>query len=150
LSKELAKGFIKAGAGCSGTSWNILGQKYFPKACCDASFVFEANSMPGDFFPVHIHGLQDKLLCVLEGVLDVKLDGQWMKAKPGDLVRMPRGISHGYFNLSDRPVRALIWVTPAASLQTLFKKLDGVKNVDEVVKLSAQYGMEFLPPEANE
>ena len=35
------------------------------------------------------------------------------QAKAGDLVRMPRGIPHGYFNKSDKPARALFWVSPA-------------------------------------
>jgi hypothetical protein len=28
---------------------------------------------------------------------------------------MPRGIPHGYFNKSDKPTRALFWVSPAGA-----------------------------------
>jgi hypothetical protein len=43
--------------------------------------------------------------------LDLKLDGEWIKSKAGDLVQMPRGVPHGYLNKSDRPSRAVLGVT---------------------------------------
>jgi oxalate decarboxylase/phosphoglucose isomerase-like protein (cupin superfamily) len=146
---ELAKGITETGTGYAGTTWNILGQVYFPKAICDSTFAFETNSGPGQFVPVHIHPTQDEFILVQEGELDLKLDGQWVKAKAGDLVRMPRGIPHGYFNKSDKPCRALFWVTPAGMLEQLFVKLDNLTDPAEVVAVSASHEVEFLPPEAN-
>ena len=108
----LEKGITANGAGYGGKSWNILGQVYFPKAVTDSTFAFETNSEPGQFVPVHIHPTQDEFILVQEGVLDLKLDGVWVQAKAGDLVRLPRGIPHGYFNKSDKPARALFWVSP--------------------------------------
>src|SRR6516165_12518888 len=109
----LEKGITENGTGYAGKQWNILGQIYYPKATCDAVFAFETNSLPGQFVPVHIHPMQDEFILMQEGVLDLKLDGVWVKAKVGDLVRMPRGVPHGYFNKSDMPARALFWVSPA-------------------------------------
>ena len=97
----LEKGITANGTGYGGKTWNILGQVYFPKAVTDSTFAFETNSDPGQFVPVHIHPTQDEFILVQEGTLDLKLDGQWVKAHAGDLVRMPRGIPHGYFNKSD-------------------------------------------------
>ena len=54
-----------------------------------------------------------------EGQLDLKLAGEWQAARAGDLVRMPRGVPHGYFNKSDRPVRALFWVSGTALAASL-------------------------------
>ena len=98
---ELEKGITRNGEGFAGVSWNILGQSYFPKALCDSAFAFETNSDPGQFVPVHIHPAQDEFILVQEGELSLKLDGMWSVAKAGDLVRMPRGIPHCYFNKSD-------------------------------------------------
>jgi quercetin dioxygenase-like cupin family protein len=109
----LDKGITRNGEGFSGKTWNILGQVYFPKAVCESTFAFETNSEPGQFVPVHIHPTQDEFILVQEGMLDLKLDGVWVQAKAGDLVRLPRGISHGYFNKSDKPARALFWVSPS-------------------------------------
>ena len=94
---DLEKGITERWLGYAGKSWNILGQVYFPKATCDLTFAFETNTEPGQFVPVHIHPTQDEFILVQEGALDLKLDGKWVQAKAGDLVRLPRGIPHGYF-----------------------------------------------------
>ena len=150
MSGDLEKGITANGAGYGGTVWNILGQVYFPKASCKSSFAFETNSGPGQFVPVHIHPTQDEFILVQEGELDLKLDGKWSKAKAGDLVRMPRGVPHGYFNKSDKPTRALFWVSPAGRLEDLFKALHNLEDVGEVVRLSGLHDVDFQPPEANE
>jgi quercetin dioxygenase-like cupin family protein len=128
----------------------VLGQTYYPKAVCETTFAFETNSAPGQFVPVHIHPTQDEFILVQEGELDLKLDGVWSKAKAGDLVRMPKGIPHGYFNKSDKPTRALFWVSPAGKLRDLFAALDDLTDIQRVVELSAQHDVDFLPPEAND
>jgi mannose-6-phosphate isomerase-like protein (cupin superfamily) len=145
----LEKGITANGTGYAGKQWNILGQVYYPKATCDAAFAFETNSLPGQFVPVHMHPTQDEFILMQEGVLDLKLGGVWTKANAGDLVRMPRGIPHGYFNKSDKPARALFWVSPRGKLEALFEKIHGLTDPAEVMTLSAKHEVEFLPPEAN-
>ncbi|MEE4015732.1 cupin domain-containing protein [Stappia sp. BW2] len=148
--KDLEKGITENGTGYEDVVWNILGQVYYPKAVCEAAFAFETNSEPGQFVPVHIHPDQDEFILVQEGELDLKLDGVWTKAKAGDLVRMPRGIPHGYFNKSDKPCRALFWVSPMGQLKDLFEALHDQTDVARIVELSAQHAVDFLPEEANE
>ncbi len=146
---SLEKGITPNGEGYGGTTWNILGQVYFPKAVADSTFAFETNSNPGQFVPVHVHPTQEEFILVQEGVLDLKLDGVWVKANAGDLVRLPRGIPHGYFNKSDKPARALFWVSPCRKLEALFAKLDNLTDVAEIVRISAEHEVDFLPEEAN-
>lgn len=150
MSRNLDKGITQNGTGFEGVTWNVLGQTYYPKAVCETTFAFETNSAPGQFVPVHIHPTQDEFILVQEGELDLKLDGVWSKAKAGDLVRMPKGIPHGYFNKSDKPTRALFWVSPAGKLRDLFAALDDLTDIQRVVELSAQHDVDFLPPEAND
>ncbi|MDP3264713.1 MAG: cupin domain-containing protein [Tabrizicola sp.] len=147
---KLDGGITRNGAAYHGRELNILGQRYFPKASCEASFAFETNSEPGQFVPVHIHPHQDEFILVQEGQLEVKLDGVWQTAKAGDLVRMPRGVPHGYFNKSESPCRALFWVSPAGRLEALFDVLHNMTDVPAVIAASAAHDVEFLPPEANE
>jgi quercetin dioxygenase-like cupin family protein len=99
---------------------------------------------------VHIHPTQEEFILVQEGVLDLKLDGQWVRAHAGDLVRLPRGIPHGYFNKSDKPARALFWVSPTQKLEALFKKLHNMSDIEAIVRVSAKHEVNFLPPEAND
>jgi quercetin dioxygenase-like cupin family protein len=150
IMAALEKGITQNGTGYSGKTWNILGQVYFPKAVTDSTFAFETNSDPGQFVPVHIHPTQDEFILVQDGVLDLKLDGVWVKAHAGDLVRLPRGIPHGYFNKSDKPARALFWVSPTQKLEALFNRLHDLTDVAEIVRISAEHEVNFLPPEANE
>ena len=150
MSNDLAKGITRNGTGQDGKTWNILGQTYYPKAACDSTFAFETNSEPGQFVPVHVHPTQDEFILVQEGTLDLKLDGKWVQASEGDLVRMPRDIPHGYFNKSDKPARALFWVSPARKLEALFDRIDNLTDPEEVVKISADHEVDFLPPDAND
>jgi oxalate decarboxylase/phosphoglucose isomerase-like protein (cupin superfamily) len=147
---DLQGGITREGTGFDGVEWNILGQRYFPKAVCDTTFAFETNSAPGQFVPVHVHPTQDEFILVQEGQLELKLDGVWQTARAGDLVRMPKGIPHGYFNKSDRPARALFWVSPAGRLQALFEILHEMTDVPAVLEASARHDVDFLPPEAND
>jgi quercetin dioxygenase-like cupin family protein len=149
MVKALDGGITQDGTGIEGIEWNILGQRYFPKADCEATFAFETNSEAGQFVPVHVHPTQDEFILVQEGELHVKLDGVWSVAKAGDLVRMPRGVPHGYFNKSDKPTKALFWVSPAGQLRKLFEQLHNMTDVPAVVEVSARHDVDFLPPEAN-
>jgi oxalate decarboxylase/phosphoglucose isomerase-like protein (cupin superfamily) len=150
MTKDLEGGITRNGEGFRGRTLNILGQIYYPKASCEATFAFETNSDPGQFVPVHVHPAQDEFILVQEGQLELKLDGTWHTARAGDLVRMPRGVPHGYFNKSDRPARALFWVSPAGKLEALFDVLHGMTDVAAVIAASAAHDVEFLPPEAND
>lgn len=150
MAHDLSGGITANGESETGTELNILGQKYLVKAYCDSTFAFETNSEPGQHVPVHIHPTQDEFILVQEGELDLKLDGKWSKAHAGDLVRMPRGVPHGYFNKSDKPCRALFWVSPAGKLKDLFDELHNMTDVEKVVQVSAAHDVNFLPPEANE
>ena len=150
MAKKLEGGITRNGQAYNGRELNILGQRYFPKASCEATFAFETNSDPGQFVPVHIHPTQDEFILVQDGQLELKLDGKWSTAKAGDLVKMPRGVPHGYFNKSDKPARALFWVAPAGKLEALFETLHNMTDIPAIMEASAKHDVDFLPPEAND
>jgi quercetin dioxygenase-like cupin family protein len=141
----LAAGITRVG---EGKVWSILGHTYYLKADCGSSFSFETYDPPGTFVPPHVHPHQDEFIHVLQGVFDLYLDGSWTQAGPGDLVRMPRGIPHAYYNRTETASRALFWVSPAGRLKELFDLIDNVGDPGEVVRLAAQYEVDFLPPGA--
>lgn len=146
LAQPLEPGITRKGEGVNGTVWNVLGHTYWLKEECESSFAFETLDPPGTFVPPHIHPTQDEFIYLLEGTLDLILDGRTHQAKAGDLVRMPKGIMHGYYNNSTAPARALFWVTPARKLKALFDALHNLTDPDEVVRLSALHEVDFLPP----
>lgn len=146
--KPLTAGLTKANEGIDAISWNILGQTYVPKMLSEDSFSWHATFPPGTFVPPHIHPTQDEFIYMLEGRLDLVLDGQESHALPGDLIKLPRNIPHGLFNKSDAPVKCLFWVAPTGRLYDLFWAIHSMKeqNPAEVVALSARYEIDFLPP----
>ena len=93
--KPLTAGVTRANEGIDAITWNILGQTYVPKTLSEDSFSWHATFPPGTFVPPHIHPTQDEFIYMLEGRFDLLLDGQEVSAGPGDLIRLPKGISHG-------------------------------------------------------
>ena len=115
----------------------------------DSIMVTDAETIdpPGTFVPPHIHPTQDEFIYVLENRFDLYLDGQHHVAKAGDLVRMPAGIPHGYYNISDITTRAIFWVTPGRRLRELFDVLHNMTDPMQVVMESAKREVTFLKPE---
>ena len=143
---DLLAGITAAGTGQDTVAWNVLGHRYFLKAECDTCFCFETLDPPGTFVPPHIHPDQDEFIYLLEGVLDLRLGEGSAQARPGDLVRMPRGVPHAYYNNQPMAARALFWVSPSGRLRQLFDQLHELTDVEEVIRRSKACGVDFLPP----
>jgi hypothetical protein len=79
-------------------------------------------------------------------MFDLYLDGEWTQAKAGELVRMPKGLPHGYYNRQNTPTRALFSVPPAQRLRELFDQLHNFTDPEEVVRRSKVCEVDFLPP----
>ena len=136
----------RAHTSLDGVSWNILGQVYTPKQVTDESFAWHAVFPEETFVPPHVHPEQDEYIYVLDGRIDLLLDGRKNAAATGDLVRMPRGIPHAFFNNSGKPATALFWAAPAGRLVELYRRIHNVASPAEVVKIARDYGVFFGPP----
>jgi pimeloyl-ACP methyl ester carboxylesterase/mannose-6-phosphate isomerase-like protein (cupin superfamily) len=143
---EMTAGVTRSKEGLDGAAWNILGQTYTPKEECEASFSWHALLPPGTFVPPHIHPTQDEFIYMIEGRLDLELGNEKSHAGPGDLIRLPRGKPHGLYNNASSDVRCLFWVAPARRLRALFEKLHNLSDPAEVVRISAEHEVNFLPP----
>lgn len=138
-------GITASGEAFDGVSWNILGQRYTLKQASRRSLAWEAELPPEAFVPPHLHRDQDEFFWIIEGELEVELDGQATAARPGDLVRLPMGVPHGYLNRSGAVVRMLVWVAPAGRTREFFEKASGVAEPAEIVRLASGHGIEFVP-----
>ena len=140
----LPPGITAAGSGQDEVAWNVLGHRYFLKAHGAGCFCFETFDPPGTFVPLHIHPKQDEFIYMLEGTFDLQLGEAKVQAQPGDLVRMPMGIPHAYYNNTAAPTRALFWVSPAGRLKELFDALHDLTDIDEAIRLSALHEVDFV------
>jgi quercetin dioxygenase-like cupin family protein len=145
---QMTAGVTHAPDGLDGVVWNILGQTYTLKQESEASMGWHALLPPGTFVPPHIHPTQDEFIYMIEGKLDLELGGQKSSAAPGDLIRLPMNQPHGLFSNGPVPVRCLFWVAPARKLRALFDKLHNLSDPVEVVRISAQHEVNFLPPKS--
>ena len=146
--KTETAGVTKANTGIDGISWSILGQIYVPKQLSENSFAWHATLPATTFVPPHIHPTQDEFIYLLEGQLDLVLDGRDFMATAGDLIRLPMGIPHGIFNKSEQVAKALFWVTPTRKLYDLFWGIHSLaeQKPEDVVALAARHEVMFLPP----
>ena len=146
--REETAGITRASEGLDKIVWNILGQTYVPKSLSENSFSWHATFPADTFVPPHRHSGQNEYLYILEGRLDFWLDGQETYATAGDTVRLPMGKPHGIFNKSGQTVKCLFWVAPTGKLYDLFWGIHNMaqQTPDEVVKLSAEHDVFFLPP----
>jgi quercetin dioxygenase-like cupin family protein len=139
----LAAGITPTGAGQDEVAWNVLGHRYWLKSHSPGCFCFETFDPPGTFVPLHVHPKQDEFIYMLEGTFDLQLGGDQLQAGPGDLVRMPMGIPHAYYNNAAAPARALFWVTPAGRLKALFDQLHDLTDLAEAIRISALHEVDF-------
>jgi len=136
----------RAHTGIDGVSWNILGPVYVPKQMSEDSFSWHATFPVETFVPPHVHPHQDEYIFVLAGRIDLILDGGRQTAGAGDLVRMPRGIPHAFYNNSGAPATALFWAAPSGKLVELYQRIHNMSNPAEVVRTAREYDVVFLPP----
>jgi quercetin dioxygenase-like cupin family protein len=143
---QMQAGATPADKGLDGIQWNVVGQTYTPKLLSDNAFVWHAHVPAETFVPPHIHPKQDEWIFMLDGELEVEFADQKVTAKAGDTVRMPMGQQHGIFNRSGKDANCVFGVAPSGKLFDLFQALHNVTDPDELVRLSAEHDVDFLPP----
>lgn len=144
--KTETPGVLEQADGLDNVSWNVVGHIYVPKFYSQNAFLWHASIPDGTFVPPHIHPTQDEWISVLTGELEVEFGEDHHKAGPGDFIRMPMGIAHGIFNRSGNDATCVFGVSPARKLFDLFGQLDGLTDPAELVRISAEHEVDFLPP----
>jgi quercetin dioxygenase-like cupin family protein len=76
-----------------------------------AFFLFEDELTQGKMTPWHCHPDTDEAVYVLEGDIDVNIDGDEQRVTAGDLWMAPRGIPHA-FTVVSATARLLSFQTP--------------------------------------
>jgi quercetin dioxygenase-like cupin family protein len=143
---KLETGITTSDQSLDGLSWNVVGHTYTPKLLSDNAFIWHAVIPDGTFVPPHVHPTQDEWITMLTGNLEIEFGADVQKAGPGDTIRLPLGTAHGIFNRSGAEVTCVFGVAPARKIFDLFGKLDGVTDPGELVRISAQHEVDFLPP----
>ena len=136
----------------SGEELNIAGSQNFHKIKSkDTNGVFsvmEFVTPPGKGVSLHVHEREDELVYLLDGEIEVTLGDQKMKAIPGVMALLPRGIPHGFTNIGNKPSRLLDTILPGlfdnyfVELAALFAA--GDPSEEQIDALSRKYRIKYL------
>lgn len=153
-------GVTRVEAGAGRMLW-VLGDLYEIKAAGGdthgAYTLIEVTGNPGlPGPPPHVHHNEDEAFYVLEGEVELTVEGAVSTAGPGSFVNLPRGTAHAFRNAGEKAVRLLALITPAG-LENFFEEIGeqvtdlssppaGPPNVEKILNTAPRYGVEILPP----
>jgi mannose-6-phosphate isomerase-like protein (cupin superfamily) len=105
-----------------------------------AGELFEATNwigpeMPGP--PVHVHPTADESYEVIDGALDVSVDGEWRTLRAGESATVPAGVPHTLRNATKETVRIVNIHRPALRFESFFREMQA---------LIGQGKIKHLPP----
>jgi len=114
----------------------------------DGDFSLMERSLPprGRRPPPHRHTNCSEAYYVLEGAIEVSLEGEVLQVAKEGFVLVPRGTAHTFGNPGDVPARLLVLHAPAmdayfASLHELWNRSEA-PSTEEERQLMASFGME--------
>ena len=94
--------------------------------------IIEITRPPGSAVPLHVHQRTQQAYYVLEGELEFKLNEQTVRARAGDLVRVPTGVSHAISNPMKVWAKALEVRAGGVAVHGDLDGMDSVKMLEEL------------------
>ena len=117
--------------------------------------LIEAVARKGNVPPPHIHHREKETFYVLEGEMTVSVGDRTIKATPGTMVFLPRGVKHS-FAIESEQLRMLVLLTPAG-LEGWFKEFSvpaptmtlppaaevPYSEIQRMLEVSQRYGLDL-------
>jgi quercetin dioxygenase-like cupin family protein len=98
---------------------------------------------------LHVHRVQEETFYVLEGECQWQVGEQLVRAEPGTYLFLPPGVPHNISNVSDKPARVLMTVSPPGH-EHYFEELGKVvargspPPADVIAELRSRYDTDQL------
>jgi quercetin dioxygenase-like cupin family protein len=104
--------------------------------------------------PAHSHLRYEETIYGIEGSMTWTVDGSEIELGPGQTLCIPRGAVHRFDNHSDKDVKALCVITPAALGPQYFRECaeaaaSGPPNPAKMVEIMRRHGLEPGSPPAH-
>lgn len=120
--------------------------------------VIETVTSPQNGPPLHTHSREDESFYILEGRFLFTIGDQIQEVGPGGFLFAPRGIQHGYRNISALPARKIVVVTPGGfesflreigerATQTIAPPPHRSGTIEKAMELSQKYGLRIQIPD---
>lgn len=114
-----------------------------PSVFSSAVSVFEVDLGPGCLSgPLHVHDKEDAISYVLDGELTFQVGEEITTARAGEIVLMPRGVQHTFWNAHVTRARALDIVTPGG-LENYYEVVAGIADDADPPALLAAVERQF-------
>lgn len=103
-----------------------------------AGELFEATNwidaeFPGP--PVHVHPTAEESYAVVEGELEVLMDGRWSAVRAGEKATVPAGVPHSVRNASGEPARIVNIHQPAQRFEEFFRDMHRLIQEGKIKRL---------------
>lgn len=158
--EDVERGAMQVASGDGKTLW-VLGDLYEFKATSEytggAFALWETTTPQGNPGPPpHIHHSEDEVFYLLEGELELTVEGRASVVGAGTFVNIPKGTLHTFRNAGTRPARFLGMVAPGG-FEGFFEEVGepardgssppaGPPDVEKVMATAPKYGLEIPPP----
>jgi quercetin dioxygenase-like cupin family protein len=120
--------------------------------------LFEVTTQPGSGPPPHVQHREDESFYVLGGQYEFLLEGSALRAGPGSLLYVPKGIMHVHKNIGEGVAKMLVTQTPGGLYELFFEEV-GKPAADDagpllsgdhldvagIRAIAAEYGIEIPP-----
>lgn len=148
----------KAGSGTpkfvrsnEGNKLNVLGDQMTLKLTGEDTggqyVLIEQNNNPGVGIPLHTHDNEDEIFRVIEGELELNVNGAKTILKAGDLGFCPRGIPHTWKVVGNSPAKVDLSFFPSG-MEKMFEELaklpSGPPDMAKVTEITTRYGVHFV------
>ena len=103
-----------------------------------AGALFEATNwidphMPGP--PVHVHPTAKESYEVIEGALEVFMNGRWSPVRAGEKATVPAGVPHSVRNAFEVPARIVNIHQPAQQFESFFRDMHRLIQEGKIKRL---------------
>lgn len=84
---------------------------------------------------VHVHPSTEDTFAVIDGTLEVCIDGEWRPVRAGEAATVPAGVPHTFRNASDQTVKVKITMQPAGRSEAFFRDMHRLIHEGKIKRL---------------
>ena len=104
----------------------------------EAYTLLQSLIIPDGTVPTHMHQNEDEVFHIVEGCLRFQIGKAEFDAVQGTTVVIPKGSVHGWRNMTEARVLALVMFSPGG-IDRMFDEIAG-RSLDEIEAIALRYG----------